>query len=156
MATSSGEQNFSTPNYITSAGSTSYEITGLSSGSTYYFVVRACDEVGNIDTNTVELSETVFNNYSEVILSETGLISYWRLGESGGSTAIDSKGSFNGTYSNIRIQVLNDDKLAVKLHCRVKAAFASNGRPIVLYDGKQDLMLRRAAGTVWKICAIDD
>ena len=62
----------------------------------------------------------------------------------------------DGTYSNIRIQALNDDKLAVKLHCKVKAAFASNGRPIVLYDGKQDLMLRRVAGAMWKICAIDD
>ena len=61
----------------------------------------------------------------------------------------------DGTYSDVKISVLNDNELAIKLHCKVKAAFAGSGRSIVLFDGNQDLTLRRAAGTVWKICAIE-
>lgn len=37
--------------------------------------------------------------YSDLILSESSLQSYWRLGEASGTTATDSKGSNNGTYS---------------------------------------------------------
>ena len=55
-AESPGGQNFTTPTYTTGAGETSYPATGLTSGTTYYFVVRALDTTGNIDTNTVELS----------------------------------------------------------------------------------------------------
>lgn len=35
-------------------GSLSYKITGLTEGKKYYFVVRAKDEAGNTDTNTIE------------------------------------------------------------------------------------------------------
>ena len=61
----------------------------------------------------------------------------------------------DGTYSDVKISVLNDNELAIKLHCKVKAAFAGSGRSIVLFDGNQDLTLRRVAGTAWKICAIE-
>jgi len=61
----------------------------------------------------------------------------------------------DGTYSDIKIKVLNDSELAVNLHCKVNAAFAKSGRSIVLFDGAQNLTLRKAAGAVWKICAID-
>jgi hypothetical protein len=61
----------------------------------------------------------------------------------------------DGQYSDVRIKVLDDDKLAVDLHCKVDAAFAKNGRSIVLFNGEQNITLRRAAGAVWKICGID-
>jgi len=38
-------------------------------------------------------------NYSQTILAETSLLSYWPLNESSGTTAIDYKDSNNGTYS---------------------------------------------------------
>ncbi len=38
-------------------------------------------------------------SYSNIILAEAGLVSYWRLGESSGTTANDSKGSNNLTYA---------------------------------------------------------
>lgn len=38
--------------------------------------------------------------YRDVILETPGLQSYWRLGESSGTTAFDSKGTANGTYEN--------------------------------------------------------
>ncbi|MDD5057530.1 MAG: hypothetical protein PHQ60_06635 [Sideroxydans sp.] len=40
--------------YSTAAGATSYTVTGLADDTDYFFVVRARDEAGNRDTNTVE------------------------------------------------------------------------------------------------------
>jgi fibronectin type 3 domain-containing protein len=57
-ATTSGGQNYSTPTATTAAGATSYTDSGLSAGTTYYYVVRAKDEAGNIDANTVQRSAT--------------------------------------------------------------------------------------------------
>lgn len=61
----------------------------------------------------------------------------------------------DGTYSDVKIKVLNENELAVNLHCKVDAAFAKSGRSIVLFNGDQNITLRKAAGAVWKICAID-
>ncbi len=58
MSTTSGGQNFTTPDFTTAPGATTYSVTGLSSSTTYYFVVRAMDEAGNIDANTIEQSDT--------------------------------------------------------------------------------------------------
>jgi len=54
QATTSGGQNFSKANYTTL--NTKYKVSGLTNGVTYYFVVRAKDNLGNEDTNTVEKS----------------------------------------------------------------------------------------------------
>ena len=53
VAATSGGQNFNTPNHET-VGSTSYALTGLQAGTTYYIVVRSRDQAGNVDDNTVE------------------------------------------------------------------------------------------------------
>lgn len=58
QATSAGGQNFNAPTYTTAAGQTSYSVGGLVPGQTYYFVVRAQDQAGNIDSNKVEKSAT--------------------------------------------------------------------------------------------------
>ncbi|HYM65292.1 MAG TPA: LamG-like jellyroll fold domain-containing protein, partial [Candidatus Sulfotelmatobacter sp.] len=39
-------------------------------------------------------------SYSSLILTTPGLASYWRLGETSGTTAVDSFGTNNGTYTN--------------------------------------------------------
>lgn len=44
--------------YTTSAGVSAFTPTGLNGFTTYYFVVRARDEAGNVDTNTIEMSAT--------------------------------------------------------------------------------------------------
>ena len=49
-------QNFQAT--YTTEGATSYQVTSLNSGTTYYFVVRARDRAGNTDANTVEKSAT--------------------------------------------------------------------------------------------------
>lgn len=59
FSTTAGGENYSSPaNFTTSAGATSFPVSGLIPG-TYYFVVRARDEAGNIDTNTVERAAVV-------------------------------------------------------------------------------------------------
>ncbi|MFQ6066913.1 MAG: fibronectin type III domain-containing protein, partial [bacterium] len=57
-ATSSGGQNYASPLANVSAGTTSYTDTATTDGVTYYYVVRAQDNVGNIETNTNEASAT--------------------------------------------------------------------------------------------------
>jgi len=54
QATTAGGEDFSQPTYTTAAGVTSFDTPQLSSGKTFYFVVRARDQAGNEDSNTVE------------------------------------------------------------------------------------------------------
>jgi hypothetical protein len=61
----------------------------------------------------------------------------------------------DGKYSDVKVKVLNDNELAVSLHCKVKAAYSKSGRSIVLFNGDQNITLRKAAGAAWKICSID-
>jgi hypothetical protein len=49
-------ENFTTPVATTAAGATSFTDTGLSPGVTYYYVVRAKDQAGNIDSNAAEVT----------------------------------------------------------------------------------------------------
>jgi hypothetical protein len=54
MAKSSGGQNLSNPDFVTSPGTTVLDIVGLATGKVYYFVVRARDATGNVDDNGIE------------------------------------------------------------------------------------------------------
>jgi hypothetical protein len=62
----------------------------------------------------------------------------------------------DGRYSDIEIELLKDDQLAVRVYCRVKGNLFLTGRPTVLFDGNQHLTLKKSAASDWKICAIDD
>jgi len=54
QATSPSGEVYTSPTYTTAAGATSFTVAGLTPGTTYYFVARAMDEAGNIDSNTIE------------------------------------------------------------------------------------------------------
>lgn len=54
VATTSGGEDFSSPSFSTLGGATSFTLTGLSPLTSYYVVVRARDQAGNQDKNTVE------------------------------------------------------------------------------------------------------
>ena len=54
QAEKSGEEDFSGPTYSTPAGATSFATSPLPTGTYFYFVVRARDQAGNRDANTVE------------------------------------------------------------------------------------------------------
>ncbi|MBI4691319.1 MAG: Ig-like domain-containing protein, partial [Nitrospirae bacterium] len=82
MSTTSGGQNLAVPSFTTSAGATSYTVTGLSPTTTYYFIVRAKDEAGNIDTNTVEISATTLTPSDTTPPTFGGLVSATTLSSS--------------------------------------------------------------------------
>lgn len=65
-STSPGGETFETPTYVTSPGATTFPVTNVTPGATYYFVVRAEDETGNIDDNTVEKS--AFTTFIDLIV----------------------------------------------------------------------------------------
>jgi hypothetical protein len=54
QANRSGGEDFSTPTYTTPAGATSFTTPELPTDQLFYFVVRARDQAGNSDANTVE------------------------------------------------------------------------------------------------------
>jgi len=54
QAGKSGGEDFSSPTYTTRAGATSFTTPPLPSDTPVYFVVRARDQAGNRDSNTVE------------------------------------------------------------------------------------------------------
>jgi len=70
MSTTSGGQNFETPNFTTSPGATSFFVPGLNPNTTYYFVVRARDQAGNHDSNTIEMGATIASEIGATIASE--------------------------------------------------------------------------------------
>ena len=54
QANAPGSEDFSTPTYTTAPGATSFDTPPLPADQTFWFVVRATDEAGNTDSNTVE------------------------------------------------------------------------------------------------------
>ena len=54
QANAPGSEDFSTPTYTTAAGVTSFATPPLPADKPVYFVVRARDQAGNSDRNTVE------------------------------------------------------------------------------------------------------
>lgn len=64
MSATPGGEDFTSPNFTTSQGATSFTITGLNPGTVHYFIVRAMDESGNIDSNTVEKSASTISSIS--------------------------------------------------------------------------------------------
>jgi subtilisin family serine protease len=77
-----------------------YNDTGLTNGTTYYYVVKAVDSSTNPSGNSNQASATPSTSYSDTVLGTAGLVSYWRLGETSGTTAADSQGTNTGTYTN--------------------------------------------------------
>ncbi len=61
----------------------------------------------------------------------------------------------DGAYTDVKIETVNANELAVKLHCKVDATYAKSGRRIALFNGDQHITLRKTADTDWKICSIE-
>ncbi|MDY0004890.1 MAG: fibronectin type III domain-containing protein, partial [Polyangia bacterium] len=95
QATTSGGQSFGTPTYTTSPGATSFLVTSLSPATSYYFVVRAMDQAGNSDTNTVQRSATTLSGPDSVPPNFTGVIT----ATAASSSAIDL--TWNAAVDNV-------------------------------------------------------
>ena len=81
-STVSGSYNFSAPAFTTAPGETSATLGSLSPSSTHYFIVRAEDAAGNVDTNTVERSATTLSGPDTTPPNFTGVISATALSSS--------------------------------------------------------------------------
>lgn len=75
QATAANGESFASPSYTTQAGATNYNVSGLKDGMQYFFVVRARDEAGNIDSNRTEVSATVPNSSDKQAPTFPGLTS---------------------------------------------------------------------------------
>jgi hypothetical protein len=87
---------------------------GAQGGSAYYFPGRiddvalyatglSADAVAATyvaATNGLPPSSGAHPAYRDLVLSESSLLGYWRLGETSGTVAVDAKNGANGTYQN--------------------------------------------------------
>ena len=78
------------------AGATSYGDAGLAPAVYYYrlFARSANGESPYVLANASTVS------YSSLIAGRSSLTAHWRLGETSGTTAFDTTGTYNGTYVN--------------------------------------------------------
>ncbi len=103
-ATSSGSQDYSSPTYTASAGSISYTDTSVSDGQTYYYVLRARDAAGNIETNTNQVWATAnlagpSVNVSDVYLKyEEELLYNLASSTDSGAPTVFAKGKIDKVY----------------------------------------------------------
>ena len=77
-----------------------YTDTGLTPGRTYKYKVYATDSTGNTDQGTdVSVTMPTSNQLSAYALRviSDGAFDYWRLGETSGTTAVDSAGTSDMT-----------------------------------------------------------
>jgi len=83
----------------------SYTDSSVSTNTPYYYIVKAADQINQLSPASNEVSATPTAptsptaNYRDTIVGTSGLTSYWRLGESSGTTAADEKGANPGTYA---------------------------------------------------------
>ncbi|GAB3049947.1 hypothetical protein GCM10027053_06070 [Intrasporangium mesophilum] len=83
---------------FTSCGSP-YTTANLARGP-HTFEVTATDASGNIDPTPASRSWTVVLDYRAAVLGTPGLVSYWRLDDTSGTTAADATGANAGLYYN--------------------------------------------------------
>ena len=88
---------------LAATDSTSHQVsanlTGLTKGTTYHFRIVATNPSGTTagDDRTFTTGAAQ-SKYANAVLATPGLLSYWRLGESSGTTAFDEKGANLGSY----------------------------------------------------------
>jgi hypothetical protein len=73
-------------------------VSGLTPGATYHYRLVATNATGTTTGADKTFTTSSSTTYASSILGTSGLTHYYRLGESSGSTATDSKGTSDGTY----------------------------------------------------------
>ena len=85
--------------YEVNAGATASTTHSFTTAGTVNVGLRVTDNGGKTATTTlpVTVSRGGLSNYGDEILDTPGLLSYWRMGESSGTTLADSKGTIAAT-----------------------------------------------------------
>jgi hypothetical protein len=97
--------SFSAPQQtILGANTTTHAATGLLPNTTYFFRVRArnateSSDWSNTDSATTSAAPPPSAAYRDVVMTDSP-VSYWRLGETSGTTAADQRGTNAGTYQS--------------------------------------------------------
>jgi hypothetical protein len=84
-----------TTSVTVAATATSYTDSGLGS-DVYYYRLRAVGSGGNSPYVNASASTA---SYTGLVTSRPALLANWRLGETSGTTAWDTEGAYNGTYT---------------------------------------------------------
>ena len=79
---------------------TSPYVDTVSRGTCYQYQYVTSDNAGNQGTAATNTNVVKVPTYLDFITGTTGLVSYWRLGESAGTSLADSWGTNTGTYFN--------------------------------------------------------
>lgn len=108
----SGMQDFTEPNAFSGRGVTTHTVVGLEPETTLYFVVRAEDMVGNVETNTVEVSATTPADTTPPTFG--GIV----------SLTAESESSMRATWA----AASDDASLPENIFYRVYVATSSNGQ----------------------------
>jgi hypothetical protein len=138
VSTVSGSFDYNNP-FMTTTGETNVIITGLGTDADYYFIVRAEDESGNEDNNTVEVSVSPSNPGTMVPL----YLQIWYRADA-------------GVYSDAGTTIANDsdpvqqwnDRSGKDNHATQSTAGAGpdfmdnvlNGHPVLRFNGSSDYM----------------
>ena len=88
---------------ISGATSATYSFSPVASNSGVGpFSVNVSNSVGNVNSSDATLTVLATNAYTTAITGDSA-ISYWRLGETNGTVALDSISTNNGTYINVTL-----------------------------------------------------
>src|SRR5207244_759352 len=97
---------FTAPTSITvAANTTSHQDTGLSASTTYYYRVKATNSSTSSNYSNTANATTQSppppppTGYAAAVTADSP-VSYWRLGETSGSSAADQQNKNPGTYLN--------------------------------------------------------
>lgn len=105
-ATTSGGENYSSPTYTVSAGTTTYTDTSTTDGVTYYYVVRAQNAAGNIETNTNEVSATAgfVSTVSQIYIKYQGALLYNLISSTDrNNPSVFASGDINEIYLKVNL-----------------------------------------------------
>jgi PKD repeat protein len=107
--------------YETNAGTTASTTHAFTTAGTINVGLRVTDNGGKTATTTVPVtvSRGGLSNYGDEVLDTPGLLSYWRMGESSGTTLADSKGTnpattFGGVTLGVPGGVAGDPNTAAR------------------------------------------
>jgi Tol biopolymer transport system component len=75
------------------------DLTGLTAGATYHYRVVATNGAGRSLGADATFTAGPASRYASAILGTSGLASYWRLGEAGGTSAYDERAANLGSYT---------------------------------------------------------
>jgi YD repeat-containing protein len=88
--------------YETDTGTTATTSKQYAAAGTTNVGLRVTDDGGKTGTATIPVTVNSggVSNYGDAVLDTTGLVNYWRMGETAGPTFADSKGTNNATAFN--------------------------------------------------------